>query len=219
MKYETYKYLYPPRAERKENAAVLQVWCNGEYIAQPKYNGDCCVVAIHGDELIIRNRHNDPKDHVDKSIDLKGLRSLSEGWIVLAGEMLDKAKKDEHGQILKGFVVWDVLVYNSVYLFGWTVMERVNLLETLLPGSRMKVMVDGSFKEYEHLLFTNIDGVYRAPSYLSFFPQLYEKIIKTDLYEGLVVKKMTAKLELGFQAKNNSRWQVKFRKPNKNYNF
>ncbi len=51
------------------------------------------------------------------------------------------------------------------------------------------------------------------------FRRLYDDLIKTDIYEGIVLKKASARLTYGFNEKNNSEWQLKCRKPNKNYNF
>jgi hypothetical protein len=48
---------------------------------------------------------------------------------------------------------------------------------------------------------------------------LYAQIVDTDLYEGLVLKRKTAKLTFGLVEKNTNTWQIKCRKPTKNYDF
>lgn len=45
------------------------------------------------------------------------------------------------------------------------------------------------------------------------------ELVKTDLYEGLVLKKIESKLTFGFNEQNNSDWQIKCRKETKIYNF
>lgn len=217
MKYDNYKFIYPPRPEHKISALQLGDYADG-FVAQPKFNGDCCCAFIHPQELVVRNRENEPKDHVDRSIDLHSIARKSNGWIVIAGEMLDKAKLDEYGEKLKGFVIWDILVYNGRYLVGSTFAERLDLLDNLFPPSRMSVTQSG-IKEYRHLLFTEFNGVYRTPSYQNNFADLYNDLILTDLYEGIVLKKMGSKLETGFNPINNARWQLKVRKAAKNYRF
>lgn len=216
MRYDTYSFLYPPRAAKKIMARDLDRYDNGEYIAQPKYDGDCSAIAISQDAIVIRNRHNEVKDHVDKSIDFDALRSLCPGWLVLAGEMLDKAKADEHGVKIKGFVVWDILVYDGRYLVNSTLSERIDLLDTLFQTSRM-IVADEGMMQYNHLMFTQFRGIYRAPSYLCQFKDVYNDLIKTPLYEGIVLKKINAKLEIGLNANNNSGWQLKVRRATKNY--
>ncbi len=216
MKYDTYRFLYPPRAAKKIMARDLQRYDNGEYIGQPKYNGDASVVAISQDAKVIRNRHDEVKDHVDKSIDFDALRSLCPGWLVLAGEMLDKAQADEHGIKIKGFVIWDILVYDGKYLINSTLSERIDLLDSLFRTSGM-IVGDSGMLQYKHMLFTQFAGIYRAPSYLCQFKDVYDDLVKTPLYEGIVLKKINAKLEVGLNEKNNSGWQLKVRKATQNY--
>lgn len=218
MKYDSYRYLFPPRAHNKVRPSDIGKYDTGEFVAQVKYNGDCCVVAIHGSDLIIRNRHNEVKNHVHDSIDLKALSHICEGWLVLTGEMLDKAKKDEHGQVIKGFVIWDILVLNGCYLITSTLRQRIDVLDSIFKTSGMMVGAEG-IKQYDHLLFTEYNGVYRTPTYSTDFVALYNDLVKTELYEGLVLKKRNAILEVGFNSKNNFSWQLKCRKPTKIYKF
>ena len=51
------------------------------------------------------------------------------------------------------------------------------------------------------------------------FNNLYNDIVKVDLYEGLVLKKIETKLTYGFQEINNHDWQIKCRKETKVYKF
>ena len=62
-------------------------------------------------------------------------------------------------------------------------------------------------------------NVYKAPTYINNFQSLYNDIVDTDLYEGLVLKRKNARLSLGLNEKNNNDWQIKCRKPTKNYAF
>jgi hypothetical protein len=64
-----------------------------------------------------------------------------------------------------------------------------------------------------------MDNVFKAPTYTGGWSKLYEEIAKTPLYEGFVLKKRLAQLEYGFTEINNSKWQLKCRKPTKNYSF
>jgi hypothetical protein len=95
---------------------------------------------------------------------------------------------------------------------------RINLLEETYPCQRAKISEDG-LEMYEHLCHTNLNGIYKAPTYMNGFSRLFEDISKTDLYEGLVIKKIDSKLSYGFQELNNHDWQIKCRKPTKVYHF
>ena len=117
--------------------------------------------------------------------------------------------------------MWDILVHDSQYLVGFTLSERLELMERLWPCQRMQV-TDRGLVEYKHLCYTGTQGVYKTPSYLGgsgYFSELYNELIKTDVYEGMVLKKANAKLELGFGEKNNSGWQIKVRKATRNAKF
>lgn len=215
MIYDKYKFLFPPRPENKINPLEIDKYDDGRFIGQPKYNGSAVTIATNGIDLHIRNRHDEPKTRVDKEINFMGMHKC-DGWLVVAGELLDKSKRDEFGGILKGFVLWDLLVWDSKYLIGSTLQERLDLMENIWPSQRMQVTPKGIL-QYDHLCFTDSQGVFRAPSYTHNFSELYEKLIVTDLYEGLVLKRLDAKLELGFNEKNNSNWALKVRKSTKIY--
>ena len=218
MKYEKYRYLYPPRPIQTTHFTELSKYDNGKYIIQPKYNGTCCVVFISKDSVKVMTRHNTPITTSYSHIDFQGLHS-GEGWMVLCGEFLNKNKQGEDGKPFNlKFIIWDILVYNSEYLIGSTIVQRLELLEKLFPCIRMMVEKD-KMKTLAHVCFTKYDNVYKAPTYIGDFEPLYQEIVDTDLYEGLVMKRKDAKLTFGFNEKNNNEWQIKCRKPTKNYDF
>ena len=80
--------------------------------------------------------------------------------------------------------------------------------------------VSGSkLEHFEHLCMTNHKNIFVAPTYNRNFQVLYNSIVDTDLYEGLVLKRADAKLTYGLSEKNNNGWQIKCRKPTKSYKF
>jgi ATP-dependent DNA ligase len=196
----------------------LKKYDNGKFIAQPKYNGTCCVAFISEDGIKIMNRHKGSITSDYKHIDFQGLHS-GDGYMILCGEFLNKNKKGEDGNPFNlKFIIWDILAYNGEYLIGSTLIERLNLLEKLFPSSKMIVEKD-KMKIYAHLCVTKYANVYKAPTYTTNFEELWKEIVDTDLYEGLVLKRRDAKLSFGFNEKNNNEWQIKCRKPTKNYDF
>jgi ATP-dependent DNA ligase len=141
------------------------------------------------------------------------------GWMVVSGEFLNKNQKGEDGKPFNlKFVIWDILVMNGEYMLGSTFQERMNLLEQLYPCQRMFIGEDG-MKIYKHICCTTHKNIYRAPCYEKNFDSIYQSIVDTDLYEGLVLKRKNAKLSFGLTEKNNNDWQIKCRKPTKNYDF
>jgi hypothetical protein len=219
MKYDSFKYFFPPRPEYKCPPDDLDKYDNGEYLASPKYNGTALVVATNGIELHVDNRHKESMPLLAKSqeIDFKGLSSSGK-WVVFAGEYLNKGKYGETGEKERNkFIIWDILVHENDYLVGSTTQDRLTLLESIFPCGRMSI--GNKIEMYDHLCCTQLKGIYKAPTYLNNFRSLYKDIIKTDLYEGIVLKKKDAKLSFGLQELNNHDWQIKCRKETKLYKF
>jgi ATP-dependent DNA ligase len=216
--YLNFNYIYPPRPEFKIPPSELYKFETGEYAVQPKYNGTCCIVFTDGEDAYIYNRHKQELSNYSKDIDFKGL-AQSDNWYVFTGEYLNKGKMGENGTKEKDkFIIWDILVWDGMYLIGDTLVSRLELLENAFPCQRGRVDNEG-LELYTHLCLTNVKGIYKAPTYLNNFDKLYEDIVKTDMYEGLVLKKLESKLDYGFQELNNQTWQVKCRKPTKVYHF
>ena len=216
--YLNFNYIYPPRPQFKISPEELYKFDNGEYIVQPKYNGTCCIVFANGDYTYVYNRHKQEMSKVSNDISFSELAKSKE-WFVYTGEYLNKGKLGENNVKEKDkFIIWDILVWDGDYLIGETLSNRLQLLEDNFPCKRGMINKDG-LELYTHLCTTNINGIYKSPTYLNHFESLYEDIIKTDLYEGLVIKKIQSKLDYGFQELNNHDWQIKCRKATKVYHF
>lgn len=218
MKYDSFRYIYPPRPVQTIQWTELPKYDNGQFIAQPKYNGSCCVLFLNEDSMRVMNRHNGLISSNYNEIDLRGLYS-GKGWMVICGEFLNKNKKGEDNNPFNlKFIIWDILVYDGNYMIGSTISERLTLLENLFPTTS-SIVVGSAIKSFNHLNVTRYTNVFKAPTYSGYFPELYQSIVDTDLYEGLVLKRKDAKLNFGFSEKNNNEWQIKCRKPTKNYDF
>lgn len=217
MKYDNFKYLYPPRPQFKIPPVDLEKY-EGEYFAQVKYNGTACVVFTNGEELHVYNRHKLPLARYSPFIPFKQL-SPDGLWYVYAGEYLNKGQEGESGAIERDkFVIWDCLVYAGEYLVGSTFMDRLRLIDKRYPCISSRITNKG-LEMYEYMCATELEGIYKSPVYCLGFDHFYRDLVKTPLYEGIVLKKSESKLNYGFNEKNNSEWQVKVRKPNKVYNF
>lgn len=210
MKYLSYKYLYPPRPRNSVSTSELNFWDNDSLIAQPKLNGSNCVIFTNGVKTIVMNRHNQRLTNFNLSDnEIKDIYR-GDGWMILNGEYMNKSKSDENGQVFNHkFVIFDILAFNGEYLVGKTFEERINLLDEIYG------QVD-SEKEY---LYKITQNVYRVKSYKTGFKQFYDKYTPIDMIEGVVMKRRTARLELGTSENNNTKSQLKCRKPTKNYKY
>ena len=208
--YNKYRYIYPPRPEINLPSSELVKYDNGLWAGQPKLNGSNITIFTNGTELHIYNRHNSPLTNV--KMDSKEFLSLhrGKGWFVLNGEYMNKAKSDENRQEFNHkFVIFDILAYENDYLVGQSFQQRIELLDSIYGK------VD-SEKEYLYSITTN---VYRVKTYEIGFKELFDKITPIDMVEGLVMKRKTAKLEIGTSELNNVKSQLKCRKPTKNYKY
>lgn len=215
--YNDFKYIYPPRPESAIDPKELNKVGEG-WIAQPKYNGCCGVLFINGHKDYKLFNRTTEELTLQKPINYTELNDTDK-YMVLCGEYLNKNKRGEDGQPFNHkFIIWDILVWQGEYLLGSTFEDRLLILYKLFGNSRGHV-TPGGVTLYNHLHTTNIENVFMAPAYNGDYKELYDEIIATDLYEGLVLKRAAGRLELGFREKNNCGWQVKARKGTKNYSF
>jgi ATP-dependent DNA ligase len=221
MEYNSFKYIYPPRPEYKIMPDELHRF-GDEWIAQPKYNGDCVMIYTNGQEFHVYNRRGE-KYTKKFNVDIFYLSFLQGKWYCFVGEYLNpKLKKGENGNLLTDRVVlFDVLVANSKYLLGYPLWERLKILNVIFEPYNMSVLKNGELDNSEFMLKTDVPDFYVASSFVSNgnLEELFEQVIKVDAYEGLVVKNSNASLQPSFNEKNNELWQFKCRKPTKVYNF
>lgn len=227
IKYEKYRYIFPPRPENAVHVDAIAEYDNGEYMGQPKLNGDSMLVFTNGEELVYMNRHNKAFKKAMPNMDrLKQLHrqtvkpgSADKKWIVLVGEYMDKGKRNEWGENFNGnFVIFDVLVLDSVQLIGRTFEERERMLDKLYGTDDKEITKDG-VRQHEFLYVTAVPGVYRVKSFRESLRAVWNRLVEIDMYEGLVLKRAKAKLENGVSERNNTSSQVKIRKETKNYKF
>jgi hypothetical protein len=210
-KYLTYRYIYPPRPKNAIPDSELNFWDNNTLIAQPKLNGSNCLIFTNGIKTVVMNRHNQRLTNFRLSdAEILDIYRGNGGWLILNGEYLNKNKSDESGQSFNHkFVIFDILCYDSEYLVGKTFEERINLLDNLYGELN-------SDKDYLYKISTN---VFRVKSYISEFKNLYDSLTPIDMIEGLVLKRKSARLELGTSENNNIKSQIKCRKSTKNYKY
>ncbi len=210
-KYLTYRYIFPPRPKNAIPDSELNFWDNGSLIAQPKLNGSNCVIFTNGEKSVIMNRHNQRLSNFQLSdSEIKDIYRGTGGWTILNGEYLNKSKSDETGQSFNHkFIIFDILAFDGEYLVGKTFEQRVSLLDSLYGT------VDS---EKNYLYYVSLN-VYRVKSYQSDFKNIYDELTPIDMIEGLVLKRKSARLEVGTSENNNIKSQLKCRKPTKNYKF
>jgi ATP-dependent DNA ligase len=209
--YNKFRYIFPPRPKNAIPVDELDFWDNNTLLSQPKLNGSNSLIFTNGEKVIVMNRHNQTLTNVRVTTDeIKSIYKGNGEWMVLNAEYMNKSQNDETGRPFNHkFVIFDILVLEGNYLVGTTFEQRVAILNDLYG------QVDC---EKEHLYGIS-ENIYRVKSYNGGFLDLYNDLIKIDMYEGLVMKRKNAKLELGTNEMNNVKSQLKCRKPTKNYAY
>ncbi len=209
--------IFPPRPQVQCSPDRINTFDTGEYLAQPKLNGSCAILQLSDIESPkVWSRHNDLLSGV-KDLNFQDLYRGS-GDLLLCGEYMNKSQEGVNGPFNHKFVIFDIIKYNGVALIGSTTQERIDMLNGLYGSLSMVVNSQGQIEEEPYLYYIKED-VYRVASFMQGFKLLFDEMIKYQAYEGLVMKRKDAKLEPGFNENNNGGWQIKCRKPTKNYQF
>jgi hypothetical protein len=210
MRYEKFNFFFPPRPKNACPIPEITNWESKDMIAQPKINGSNVSIHTNGKEYHVMSRHGSILSNF--TISQEELSSIysGTGWMVINGEYCNKNKKgDDNNPFNHKIIIFDILVYNSEHLTGKTFQERVDLLDTIYGKKDSEI-------DY---LYSNSENIYRVKSYYDGFNDLFNILTKIDIIEGLVLKRKSAPLQMGLNVDNNSRSQVKFRKPTANYRY
>lgn len=226
MPYRQFSYFHPTRIETSAPVDQIQAYDNGEWIAEPKFNGNSCMLFMNGSELHVYDRHgkqfskqNVPAHEKDGTFQRLYSETIGDGlpngkWMVLVGEYMLKSKLDENGDNWNNnYVIFDILAYDGHILNKSTFLERHNFLKALYgtepaPGEKSEILYK-----------TPVHGVWLVKAYTENFFSMYDKWSAVDMIEGLCLKQANAGLQPLVGEKNNSLSQIKFRKPTKNYKY
>lgn len=211
MKYDNYRYIYPPRPKNAVSVTDLNFWDNGTLIAQPKLNGTNLTIYTDGVRVVPMNRHGQRISNFKLSdSEITRLCGGKVGkWFVINGEYMNKGKINESGiNFNDKFIIFDILVHDSNYLIGKTFQERRDLLNSFFDTSPQSTYLD----------FVT-ENIFKVKTYDSGFYSKFTELSKIDMIEGLVLKRKNAKLEIGNTENNNTKSQLKCRKPTKNYKY
>lgn len=209
--YKKFSYIFPPRPKNAIPSDELSFWDNNTLLGQPKLNGSNTTIYTNGEKHIVMNRHNQRLTNFRLTDDeIKSMYRGDGEWMVINGEYMNKNQNDETNKPFNHkFVIFDILVYEGNYLVGTTFEARVSLLNLLYGKEECE----------KDFLYKISENIYRVKSYEGGFLNLYNDLVKIDMYEGLVMKRKNAKLELGTSELNNVKSQIKCRRITKNYKF
>lgn len=204
MKYDSYKYLFPPRPEKQIPPSALGFYENLGFWAQVKKNGTNTVIFAKGKEVVFKTRHQDENHRQWSPLPehIKFFQSDSTEWNVFCAELIHS--KTPH--IKNQLYIYDQIVEDGIHLIGTRFEDRqLNL------HARWTTL---SCTDDQRRVHPNVTV---AKNYTGKFASLFNNLKPED--EGLVLKDPKGILRVCFSANANRTWQVKARIPHKNYSF
>jgi hypothetical protein len=214
--------VFPPRPKNRLIPAQLSKYENtGKWFCQRKFNGARNQIHIGVDGKITfwhyGDLHKQWKPSADIYEQVKSLNLNAEGsefdqgeneyW--LDSELLYAKTTDPHYK--NRIVIYDVLAYGK-YLLGVPQPTRLDLLERIC-GSPQKL-------ESKHGIALEVtENIWMAQTWEDRFAERFQEFLHLDEIEGLVLRKKKSVLNDTGSKRYEVPWQIRVRKPHKNYNF
>ena len=197
----SFKYFYPerPRLLHVNQPLFESLSQNRQWVAEPKYNGSRLQLHVIEGAFHFWNRHGEPLVYTPSREVLDSLRSLDlKGYWLLDGEMRHNKSKGIKHQV----VLYDVFISNGELLNGKPFWWR----RQIMAGIKGLFVGDGETVSLTH-------------QYRDRFKEAYTGLITRDEIEGLVIKNLQGRLNLGRTRATDSTWMWKVRKPSNRYHF
>jgi ATP-dependent DNA ligase len=197
-----FKYFYPERAAliHKDQPLFETLSKDPKWIAEPKFNG--CRLQLHhlaDNTWEFWNRHGQKMSYNPSSELLKDLNELGlKGYWLLDGEL----RNNKVAGIKDRVVLYDVFVVDGHILNTQTFQERREILETLFHYCG----------PYDEILDLTVQ-------FNTDFTKEFERYGDDKEIEGLVLKNLNGKLNLGRTSSPKSIWQFKVRKATNSVRF
>jgi ATP-dependent DNA ligase len=190
MQLAKFKYFYPEKPRLIQlNQPLLQSLSNDpKYVAEKKYNGSRLELHHINNVFQFWNRHGQllkyqPSPEIKEALQKFNL----EGYWTFDGELRHNKTKGVRDKI----ILWDVFIAKGVMLIDKPYWYRHSLLAKILP-------IEG-------------EPIGRPMQYKNNFVELFKEVISEEI-EGLVIKGLSGKLQLGRTTANDSNWMFKVRK-------
>jgi len=202
MHLDSFKYFYPerPRLLHVDQPLFEQLSANPQWIAEPKYNGSRLMLHHLDGAWQFWNRHEQlmaycPSEEVKQA--LAGMKI--KGYWLFDGELRHHKTKGVHHRI----ALYDVCVAGGVLLCDQLFADRRFTLEAL----------------FHYLGPDNGYHLDLAPQYDTDFRAVFQRLTPDEEIEGLVIKNLRGRLNLGRTRAVESNWMWKVRKPSGRYQF
>lgn len=196
------RYIYPPKPIliSIDQPLFKELEADPDVIGELKYNGTRLALPVYnaGERFEFWNRDGGRLTYTpsEKVVDsLRQIKWVGDCWV--DGELLHFKSRQTKNMI----ALWDIFVWDGEFLGSKTTKERRELLESIMPA------------------FEKFENVFISPIWKSGFKEVFDEYTKIEWVEGLVMKKLSAKLIVGRTSCPDVPYMWKVRKPTKNYRF
>lgn len=188
-------FLYPPRPEQAVPRAMLPFFEDRGYVAQIKKNGTCSMVWIdRAGKPTFYTRHGEAHKAWKPSRETCAFLGQYRNTALIFELLHSKG-----GGVRDTLYFFDALVADANDLYGMKLNDRLHLLRGMINDKAP-------------------DNMSVTVNHESNFQTLFDGLVD-PLDEGLVLKDPNARLGDCYRAGRNGDWQVKCRRPTKNYGF
>lgn len=204
MKINAFTYFFPERPGliHVDQPLFSRLSDDPQWIAELKFNGSRLELhRLPSGNWEFWNRHREKFSYTptpDVAAALAALPLEAGKYYLFDGELRHNKTVGVRNMI----VLYDVFIFGDELLTGVPFADRRHILETLVK-----------YGENDNR-FLSI-----AFQFLGNFREIYDAAILDPEIEGLVMKNLGGKLDLGRKSAANSAWMMKVRKPNNSYHF
>jgi ATP-dependent DNA ligase len=207
MKFSEFTYFYPerPRLLHIEQPLFERLSQDPLWVAEPKYNGSRLQLHYVGGAWQFWNRHGQPLDYRPSPEVMAALDGLDlKGYWLFDGELRHRKVKGVQHKI----VLYDVFAGEGELLLNAAFQDRRHLLACVL---RPHLLAHGGEPDASAL------GM--PCQYHDNFREFFLKLTQDEEIEGLVLKDLRGRLNLGRNRAAESAWMWKVRRPSGSYQF
>ncbi len=214
MRYDSYRYLWPPRPETAAAPNTLPLYERQGWWAQAKMNGTCTTIYVPPDRKTFAMGRHGPDNRIGWQPGERWAafqRTLpGQDWYVFVGELLHTKGVGVRDTVY----LFDLLVDDGNYLVGVTYHARWARLERLCEA------FPAATTEDTHQVVT--PGIWLAANHQHGFRDWFGSIRAIPgkpPVEGLVFKDPDAPLRICSRATANAIWQHKCRRETDHLSF
>ena len=206
MKIKKFKYFYPekPVLMNIEQESFEDMSNDTEWVAELKYNGQRCCLHILDGKVEFWGRHGKKlkyNDDPDATMVAYLAKKFPRGYFLFDAEL----RHNKTVGVRDKLVIWDVFIFRDELLNKEQYWTRRAILESRLEPLGFNIDEKETVKLIEQ--------------YPTDFAEVYDRVIKNDEIEGLVIKNLRGKFNIGRASASDSNWMYKVRKPSGRYAF